>query len=91
MKTTIDFPDELYRQVKAKAALEGRSIRELTIDLYQRWLSQDDADDRAPSDEEWLASWLRLGDELLGDLDEGPTAREILARDRGRLEPDDAP
>lgn len=88
MKTTIDFPDELYRQVKAKAALEGLSIRELTIDLYQRWLSRGDADEPAPSDEEWLASWLRLGDEALGSLDEGPSAREILARDRGRLDQD---
>ena len=27
MKATIEVPDELYRRVKAKAALEGCSIR----------------------------------------------------------------
>ena len=35
MKVTIDVPDELYRRVKAKAALQGRTIREVTAELYQ--------------------------------------------------------
>ena len=29
MRTTLDLPDELFRQVKAKAALEGASLKEL--------------------------------------------------------------
>jgi hypothetical protein len=29
MKTTIEIPDELFRQVKAKAALSGIHLREL--------------------------------------------------------------
>lgn len=40
MKTTIDVPDDLHRAVKARAALEGRSIRDVTIDLYRRWLGE---------------------------------------------------
>jgi hypothetical protein len=40
MKTTIDLPDELHRAVKARAALEGRSVRDVTIDLYRRWLGE---------------------------------------------------
>ncbi len=43
MKATIDVPDELYRRVKAKTALQGRAIREVTVELYQRWLAEDDA------------------------------------------------
>lgn len=35
MKVTIDIPDELYRQLKAKSALEGRPVREVTEDLYR--------------------------------------------------------
>lgn len=42
MKATIDVPDELYRRVKAKTAMQGRAIREVTIELYQRWLAQDE-------------------------------------------------
>lgn len=40
MKTTIDVPDDLHRAVKARAALEGRSVRDVTIDLYRRWLGE---------------------------------------------------
>ncbi|MBV8798198.1 MAG: hypothetical protein JO208_00075 [Alphaproteobacteria bacterium] len=29
MKTTIEIPDELYRQAKAKAALQGRRLKDL--------------------------------------------------------------
>jgi hypothetical protein len=29
MKTTIELPDELYRQAKAKAALSGRKLKDL--------------------------------------------------------------
>jgi hypothetical protein len=38
MKATIDIPDDLYRQVKAKSALEGRAIREVTTDLFERYV-----------------------------------------------------
>lgn len=38
MKATIDIPDELYRKVKAKSALEGRAVREVTIELYRQWV-----------------------------------------------------
>lgn len=38
MKTTIDIPDGIYRQVKARSALEGRSIREVVIALFTGWL-----------------------------------------------------
>lgn len=39
MKATIDIPDPLYRKVKAKAAEQGRKIRDVTIELFQGWLS----------------------------------------------------
>ena len=31
MRTTIDIPDPLYRQLKGKAASEGRSVKELVL------------------------------------------------------------
>jgi hypothetical protein len=42
MKATIEIPDELYRLVKAKSALEGRAVREVTVELYQRYVGQED-------------------------------------------------
>jgi len=41
MKATIEVPDELYRLVKAKSALEGRAVREVTVELYQHYVGQD--------------------------------------------------
>lgn len=38
MKATIQIPDEMYREVKAKSALEGRSVRSVTVMLYTSWL-----------------------------------------------------
>ncbi len=42
MKATIEIPDELYRLVKAKSALEGRAVREVTVELYQHYVGQED-------------------------------------------------
>jgi hypothetical protein len=44
VKTTIDIPDEIYRQVKARSAMEGRSVRDVTVGLFRGWVG-----DVAPS------------------------------------------
>ncbi len=31
MRTTLDLPDELFRQVKAKAAMQGSSLKKLLM------------------------------------------------------------
>lgn len=38
MKATMQIPDEMYREVKAKSALQGRSVRSVTVMLYASWL-----------------------------------------------------
>lgn len=43
MKATIDVPDDLYRQVKAKSALEGRPVREVAIELFRQYVGQETA------------------------------------------------
>ncbi|HBA82901.1 MAG TPA: hypothetical protein DCZ95_02290 [Verrucomicrobia bacterium] len=40
MKATIDIPDDIYRKVKAKSALEGRAVREVAIGLFQDWVEK---------------------------------------------------
>lgn len=32
MKTTVEIPDELFRQAKSRAALEGRALKDLIIE-----------------------------------------------------------
>ena len=31
MRTTVDIPDELYRELKSRAALEGTSVKQLIV------------------------------------------------------------
>ena len=38
MRTTIDFPDGLYRELKAKAALEGVPMKDLVRRLVESGL-----------------------------------------------------
>lgn len=87
MKTTIHIPDDLYRRIKAQAALAGRSVREVTIELYRHWLGEGPSvPSGASAAEEWTEEWQRLGASLLQRAPEGPTATEILAAERGRLD-----
>lgn len=37
MKATIEIPDNLYRRVKSKSALEGHTVREVAIQLFSQW------------------------------------------------------
>jgi hypothetical protein len=40
MRTTVDIPDMLYRQLKARAATEGRSVKELILRGVEGELSE---------------------------------------------------
>lgn len=92
MKTTIELPDELMAEVKVLAARERRTLGELVAELVHTGLEHrrtpppaDEAQRRAAA-EQWLEEWLKLGEETLRDAPPGPTATEILAADRNRLE-----
>jgi hypothetical protein len=39
MRTTIDIPDGMYRQIKARAAREGRSAKSLILQAVAQALS----------------------------------------------------
>ncbi len=38
MKTTLDLSDDLYAMVKARAALEGRTLRSVMEELLKEWV-----------------------------------------------------
>jgi hypothetical protein len=38
MRTSLDIPDTLFRHLKARAALEGSSLRDLVLSLIERGL-----------------------------------------------------
>jgi hypothetical protein len=39
MRTTVDFSDDLYRRVKAEAALRGRKVKDLVEEALRRLLA----------------------------------------------------
>jgi hypothetical protein len=40
MRTTVDLPDDLFRRVKARAALKGVSLKEFFADLIEKAMSE---------------------------------------------------
>lgn len=89
MKATIDVPDGLYRRVKARSALEGRSIRDVTVLLFERWLDESPGLADALSDAgrrsagvSWLKRWEAIGARIDEAASDDRTTREILLADR---------
>ena len=67
MKVTIEIPDDLYRKVKARSALEGRSVRAAAVELFQRWLKE------RPGKEKAFVSAYDMMKGAIGSLDSGVT------------------
>ncbi len=67
MKTSIDLPDDLYRRVKSKSALEGLAVREVATALFAAWVDGRIVDLPAGSaaggatTADWKARWQALG------------------------------
>jgi Arc/MetJ family transcription regulator len=47
MKTTIDLPDDLYRETKALAALSGRTVKDLITELVRERVERERSSDTA--------------------------------------------
>ena len=56
---SISIPDDLYRKVKAKSALQGRPVRAVAIELFDAWVNDSQRPER---------DGLSVG-ELMSDID----------------------
>jgi hypothetical protein len=88
MKTTIELPDDLLTEVKIEAARRHKKLKELVPDLVRAGLrvNRMPAPARGRESEQWLKAWVTMGEEATREAPSGPTATEILASDRRRLE-----
>lgn len=50
MKATFNLPEDLYREVKARSALEGRTVKDVVIQLFEEWLGRESAKPRPTAD-----------------------------------------
>lgn len=48
MKATLDIPDDLYRRVKARSAMEGRPVRSVAVQLFENWLKESPVEEAPP-------------------------------------------
>lgn len=83
MKATIELPDELYRQVKARSALEGRSVRQITEILFRNWLEQRSTTIPFPTPTayELLQDGCGIVDSGMGDLATNPVHLDGFGHD----------
>lgn len=83
MRTTLDIPDSLYRQVRAKSALDGTTLRAVTITLYTDWLAVNNPQNNLPDDfssVDEVPSWGGLCSAAVTKNAEGPHDMESIRR-----------
>lgn len=93
MKTTIEIPDELFRAVKARAALRDVRLKDLIAQLLKNWLAEGEprkgqakegADQRVRETEAWLKELQTIGRKIHDDAVDSRSLVEILHEDRNR-------
>ncbi|MBC8326651.1 MAG: hypothetical protein H8E27_13615 [Verrucomicrobia subdivision 3 bacterium] len=68
MKTTIEMPDTLFRQAKAKAALQGKSMKQFVNEAVQQQVEKSSEGSKAKP--KWMKGF--------GVMKKYPGAREEL-------------
>lgn len=89
MRTTVDLSDRLYRAVKAKAALEGRTVREVLTQAVEQLLQADqpaEVASQAPTPRPWIGGLREYARRAEGPHDMASIRASIAkARERGLL------
>jgi hypothetical protein len=92
MRTSLDLPDPLFKHLKARAALEGRTLRELVIELVEKGLNAQEVADPQQrlmarplivSDLPWAVPLHQMNNtelQALAHEDDDERARGFLAR-----------
>ena len=86
MKTTIDIPDPLYRELKARSALEGVTVREVAVSLFEHWVQGRPSADIPEAKKElpvWYGSLRKYAKNAKGRHDM-EAVRESVARARAK-------
>jgi hypothetical protein len=66
MKTTLDLPDRLYRQIKARAALKGQTIKSFFLEAIRAKLVSDQHEKSAPVG--WRAVYGKANPDDIADV-----------------------
>lgn len=82
MKTTFDIPDTIYRQFKTRAAMNGETMRNATLNFIISYISAPQANAGSPLQDEMpspeLPDWLGYGSRFVRANAEGPHDMESI-------------
>ena len=81
MKTTLEVPDGLYRQIKARAALKGQTIRAFFLDAIQAKLAAERAGAKKTAG--WRSAFGTVAKDDIAEL------RRILDHEFSRIDAED--
>jgi hypothetical protein len=81
MKTTIEIPDAIYRQIKARAALRGQTVRSFFLDAIKARLASDSRTKR--SEPGWRSVFGK------GDSTDVSALQSEIDREFSRIRPED--
>jgi hypothetical protein len=81
MKTTVEIPDSLYRQIKARAALQGQTIKDFLVDAVRAKLASDKAKPNGKTG--WEAAFGAADPKDVAEL------QRIIDEDFSKIDPDD--
>jgi hypothetical protein len=84
MKTTVEVPDELYRQAKAVAALRGRKLKDLVEEGLRLVLQAQPESSERPTLAGLMESARGIFDSGVPDLGSNPKHLARLGRDDRR-------
>lgn len=85
MKTTLDIPDKIFRQAKARAALRGISLRQFVTEALEKRISSTALTNSSSAEPPWMKGFGALSD--LGD--ETRQIDSLIAEAFGKLDQED--
>jgi hypothetical protein len=86
MRTTIDIPDETYRKLKVKAAIEGDTLRQIVLRAIQAEIEQTDAEPARRITEPILKSYAP-GSIRIEEREQSFGTKELEMADQSSREP----
>jgi hypothetical protein len=81
MKTTVEIPDTLYRQIKARAALKGQTIKDFLVEAVRAKLASDKSKPKGKTG--WEAAF------GAADPKEVAEVQRIIDEELSKIDPDD--
>lgn len=85
MKTTLDLPDETFRQAKARAALRGIPMRQFVTEALEEKIRGESLKGAPVSSPPWMRGFGALADLA----EENRRIDGLIAEEFGKIEPED--